>query len=117
MTEMNVFCNHHSQFGKCLKEDWDDAKTGRNPSSMVRVVFETFTQAVPFNTLEEEVVYKYWKYNDYVIRTSGPFKTAVIVGDMRREYNRNKPFDRVIMIEEIFQSDKEEYDEYMSSRK
>jgi hypothetical protein len=49
---MNVYCNHHNEYGKCLEDDYMDSKEGRNPSGMVRVVFNTFTQAVPIYTLE-----------------------------------------------------------------
>lgn len=48
---MKVFCNYHNEEGECTQEDWDDAYSGNNPSRMVRVVFDTFTQAVPLNTL------------------------------------------------------------------
>lgn len=50
---MRVYCNYHNQEGECTEEDFNDAKTGNNPSRMVKVVFDTFTQAVPFVTLEQ----------------------------------------------------------------
>ena len=49
---MKVYCNYHNQYGTCTEEDWYDAVDGRNPSRMVRVQFETFTQSVPLNSLE-----------------------------------------------------------------
>ena len=48
---ITVFCSHHNQYGQCTIEDYQDAKSGRNPSGMVRVKFDTFSQAVPFNTV------------------------------------------------------------------
>ena len=48
---LEVYCNYHEEWGHCTEEDYNDTKEGRNPSGMVRVQFETFTQAVPFNTL------------------------------------------------------------------
>jgi len=48
---MNVYCNYHNKYGKCLEDDYMDSKEGRNPSGMVRVTFEKFTQAVPIHTL------------------------------------------------------------------
>ena len=48
-----VFCSYHNEEGECSLEDWNDAKSGANPSGMCRVIFKTFTQAVPFNTLNE----------------------------------------------------------------
>jgi len=52
-TIMQVYCSYHTLHGECLDQDYLDAKSGRNPSRMVRVKFEKFTQAVPFNTLFE----------------------------------------------------------------
>ena len=49
-----VYCTYHQLKGVCTEEDWNDAKSGANPSRMVRVHFEDFTQAVPFHTLKDE---------------------------------------------------------------
>lgn len=46
-----VYCSYHNLIGHCTEEDYEDAKWGRNPSGLCRVVFDTFTQAVPFHTL------------------------------------------------------------------
>ena len=51
---MKIYCTHHSEHGICTEEDFNDAKTGINPSGMVRVKFNLFTQAVPFHTLLTE---------------------------------------------------------------
>lgn len=61
---MEVFCTHHKQYGTCNEEDYNDAKTGKNPSRMVNVVFKTFTQSVPFHTLNTAYENKYDKLFD-----------------------------------------------------
>ncbi len=50
-----VYSTYHNQAGTCTQEDWDDARTGRNPSGQVRVQFATFSQAVPKCYLQENI--------------------------------------------------------------
>jgi hypothetical protein len=61
---MKVYCNYHNQYGTCIQEDWYNAVDGRNPSRMVRVQFETFTQSVPLNTLQPDILSKYYLPED-----------------------------------------------------
>lgn len=44
---MQVFSNHHRQYGECTVEDWMDSIEGRNPSLQVLVRFKEFRQSVP----------------------------------------------------------------------
>ena len=46
-----VYCSYHNLEGTCTIEDYNDSKSGCNPSGMLRVVFPEFTQAVPFHTV------------------------------------------------------------------
>ncbi len=47
-----VYCSHHNLYGVCTIEDYHDAQLLHSPSGMVRVIFDDFTQAVPFHTLK-----------------------------------------------------------------
>lgn len=50
---LKVFCNYNGLEGECTKQDFEFARTGINPSGMVKVIFKDFTQAVPFHTIIE----------------------------------------------------------------
>jgi len=62
---LKVYCIHHNEYGFCTLDDYNDSKSGANPSGMLRVEFNTFTQAVPLNTItlvddEEPTEADYW---------------------------------------------------------
>lgn len=48
---LKVYCSYHQLNGTCTEEDYNDTKSGLNPSGMLLVQFDTFRQAVPFHTI------------------------------------------------------------------
>lgn len=52
---IRVFCTHYNEYGNCLVEDYEAAESGKNPSRMVQVVFDEFTQSVPLSIISKVV--------------------------------------------------------------